>query len=182
MPKHAYRNIPTFVPDNEQLVHAVIETPMGTRHKFAFEPEYDAMLLRQTLAEGLTWPYDYGFVPQTLGEDGDPLDVLVLNDTPLFPGCVQQTRLIGVVLLQKDGEENDRLIACPQPTPGTALPVDSFQEIEDIPEAMLHGIVRFLIEYSAEEGHKINFKGTASKANAFDCVRTGRERYNKKHA
>jgi inorganic pyrophosphatase len=179
MPKHAYGRIPAFVPGHRELVHAVIETPKGTRHKFAFEPEYGAMLLKQTLAEGLAWPYDYGFVPQTLGDDGDPLDILVLNEPPLFPGCLQRVRLIGAVLLEKDGVENDRLIACPTPTPGTALPVDDFREIADVPEAMLHGIERFLIEYSAEEGHRITFRGRAPRHQAFEHVEKGRARYKK---
>jgi inorganic pyrophosphatase len=182
MPKDPYRKIPTFVPNRDDLVHAVIETPKGTRHKFAFEREYGVMLLKQTLAEGLAWPYDYGFIPQTVGDDGDPLDVLVLNDPPLFTGCLQRARLVGVVLLEKNGKENDRLIACPTPTVGTALPVDRFQEIDDLPEPMLHGIVRFLIEYPAEEGHRIVFKGTASKLEAFRRVTSGRERYKKKDA
>ena len=108
-----YADIPAFVPGDTDLVHAVIETPRGIRHKYAFEPKYGIMLLKQTLAEGLAWPYDYGFVPQTLGDDGDPLDILVLNDTALFSGALQRVRLIGGVLLKKNGEENDRLIGCP---------------------------------------------------------------------
>lgn len=177
MSKNPYKRIPAFVPEQAELVHAVIETPRGTRHKFAFEPQYGVMLLKQTIAEGLAWPYDYGFIPQTLGEDGDPLDVLVLNETPLFPGCVQRARLIGAVLLEKNGEENDRFIACPTPTAGTALPVDRFADVADMPEAMLHGIVRFLIEYSAEEGHSMTFKGVVSKEESLRRIEAGRVRY-----
>jgi inorganic pyrophosphatase len=174
-----YADIPAFA-DDSNLVHAVIETPQGIRHKYAFEPKYGIMLLKQTLAEGLTWPYDYGFVPQTLGDDGDPLDILVLNDTALFSGCLQRVRLIGGVLLKKNGEENDRLIACPTPTPGTALPVDAFHEIGDVPDAMLDGIKRFLIEYSEEEGNAIEFGGCCSKQDAFERVKAGHARFKKK--
>src|SRR5438270_7462999 len=87
-PTH-YEQIPTF-PENEKdggdhFVHAVIETPARQRHKYAFEPKYGAFQLKAVLAEGLSWPYDYGFIPQTLAEDGDPLDVLFLADESTFP-------------------------------------------------------------------------------------------------
>ncbi len=175
-----YADIPAFVPGDTDLVHAVIETPRGIRHKYAFEPKYGIMLLKQTLAEGLAWPYDYGFVPQTLGDDGDPLDILVLNDTALFSGALQRVRLIGGVLLKKNGEENDRLIGCPTPTRGTALPVDAFHEIGDVPDAMLGGIKRFLIEYSEEEENAIKFRGCCSKRDAFERVKAGHARFKKK--
>ena len=96
--------IPAFVPDEKDLAFAVIETPAQTRHKYAFEPKYGIMLLKMTLAEGLAWPYDYGFIPQTLGDDGDPVDVLVLNDAPTFSGCL----LTGADSRRRSAEEERR--------------------------------------------------------------------------
>src|ERR1700758_2771500 len=110
-----YDNIPTYVPDEKDLVFAVIETPAGIRHKYAFEPKYGIMQLKMTLAEGLMGPYDYGFIPQTLGDDGDPLDVLVLNDAPTFSGCLIDVRVIGVIMIKKNGVKNNRLVAFPRP-------------------------------------------------------------------
>lgn len=176
-----YDMIPTEVPKEKDLVFAVIETPAGIRHKFAFEPKYGIMRLRMTLAEGLMWPYDYGFIPQTLGDDGDPLDVLVLNDAPTFSGCLLEARVIGGVLLKKNGVKNNRLVACPRRRKGVALKTDEFDDIDDVPAETLQGIERFLIEYSEEEGNKITFEGQCSRKDACKLIERGHKAFAKKH-
>lgn len=174
--------IPAFVPDEKHLAFAVIETPAQTRHKYAFEPKYGIMRLKMTLAEGLAWPYDYGFVPQTLGDDGDPVDILVLNDAPTFSGCLLEVRMLGAVLLKKNGIENDRLVACPKRRPGVTLKTDSFDTLSDVPKDLMSGIERFLVDYSAEEGNEITFEGTASRKRALALIRKGRKRFRKRSA
>jgi inorganic pyrophosphatase len=174
-----YDMIPTFVPKEDDLVFAVIETPAGIRHKFAFEPKYGIMRLKMTLAEGLMWPYDYGFIPQTLGDDGDGLDVLVLNDAPTFSGCLLDVRVIGGILLEKNGVKNNRLVACPRRRKGVALKTDAFDEIKDVPKAMLDGIERFLVEYSEEEGNEITFEGHCSRKDAYKLIEQGHKKFEK---
>ncbi len=85
-----YDKISTFPEENTDgnVVYAVMETPQKTRHKYAFDAQIGIFMLKHTLASGLEWPYDYGFIPQTLGNDGDPLDILLLQDEPTFPGCL----------------------------------------------------------------------------------------------
>ncbi len=174
-----YDMIPTRVPKDKEFVFAVIETPAGIRHKFAFEPKYGIMRLKMTLAEGLMWPYDYGFIPQTLGDDGDPLDVLVLNDAPTFSGCLLEVRVIGGVLLKKNGVKNDRLVACPRRRKGVALKTDDFEELGDVPKELLHGIERFLVEYSEEEGNKITFEGQCSRKDADKLIEAAHKAFKK---
>ncbi|HEX3368222.1 MAG TPA: inorganic diphosphatase [Candidatus Cybelea sp.] len=174
-----YDMIPTLVPKEKDLVFAVIETPAGIRHKFAFEPKYGIMRLKMTLAEGLMWPYDYGFIPQTLGDDGDGLDVLVLNDAPTFSGCLLDVRVIGGVLLEKNGVKNNRLVACPRRRKGIALKTDGFEEIKDVPKETLEGIERFLVEYSAEEGNTITFEGQCSRKDAYKLIEQGHKKFQK---
>ena len=128
------------------------------------------MRLKMTLAEGLMWPYDYGFIPQTLADDGDPVDVLVLNDAPTFSGCLLDVRVVGGILLKKNGVKNDRLVACPRRRKGVALRTDEFDDIGDLPKEMLVGIERFLIEYSEEEGNKITFEGQCSRKDAYKII------------
>jgi inorganic pyrophosphatase len=173
-----FDHIPTHAPDDTHgVVHAIIETPAATRHKFAFEPEFGLMLLKHTLAEGLRWPYDYGFIPQTLADDGDCLDILVLNDEPTFSGCLIEARVLGAIQLEKNNVENDRIVACPTRKSGVALKTDAFDDIDDLPKPLLTGIQRFLVEYSADEGNKIDVKDICSRKKALKLVEAARKAF-----
>ena len=175
-----YDAIPTYPRDDgEKHVHAVIETPALTRHKYAFVAEYGIFMLKQTLAEGLAWPYDYGFVPQTLADDGDPTDVLVINDTPTFTGCLLEVRILGGILLKKNGVINDRVVACPKRQPGVTLKTDAYDRLSDVPKDTMDGIERFLVEYSQVEGNRIEFDGTCSRKKAFALIEKHRKRRKK---
>src|SRR5437868_13373634 len=96
-------------------VTVVIETPKGSRNKLKFDPATRKFKLSKVMPEGMMFPYDFGFVPSTKAEDGDPLDVLVLTDAPLFPGCLVECTLIGAIEAEQkeegETERNDRLIA-----------------------------------------------------------------------
>src|SRR5689334_12872558 len=83
--------------DEDKDLCVVVETPKGSRNKYEFDPERGIFKLKKVLPAGMSFPYDFGFVPRTLAEDGDPIDVLVLMDQPAFPGCVLTCRLIGVI-------------------------------------------------------------------------------------
>src|SRR3954467_11935797 len=99
--------------ENDSLI-VVIETPKGSPNKLAFEPRYGTFVLKGALPRGALCPFDFGFVPSTRAEDGDPLDVLVLMDAPVFPGCVVPSRLVGVIDASNPRmgtERNDRLLA-----------------------------------------------------------------------
>src|SRR5579863_1173159 len=104
--------------DKNGTWNVVIETPKGCRNKFDFEPETGGFMLSKALPRGMDFPYDFGFIPSTLAEDGDPVDVLVLMDEPAFPGCRLSCRLIGVIEGEQtdDGKtnRNDRLLAVAQ--------------------------------------------------------------------
>src|SRR6516164_6706606 len=93
---------------------AIIETPKGYRNKFDYDPESNLFMLGGLLPEGMMFPFDFGFIPSTLGEDGDPLDILVLMDAPAHVGCLIEARIIGVISAEQiqDGtkETNDRLL------------------------------------------------------------------------
>src|ERR1700730_5763133 len=78
-------------------LRVVIETPKGSRNKYDYDPACDCLDLATVLPEGMGFPYDFGFVPSTLGQDGDPPDVLVLMDTPVVPGCVIRATLVGAL-------------------------------------------------------------------------------------
>jgi len=95
--------------------HVVIETPNGSRNKYSYDPDCDCMQLSTVLPEGMVFLYDFGFIPSTLGQDGDPLDTLILMEAPVVPGCVVRARLIGALEAEQKENgswiRNDRLIA-----------------------------------------------------------------------
>jgi inorganic pyrophosphatase len=181
-PTH-FEAIPAFVPANgkaeRHFVHAIVETPRDTRHKYAFEPKLGIFKLKQTLPEGMQWPYDYGFVPRTLAADGDPLDVLVLSTIPTFTGCLLEARVLGIVRLKKNGVENDRLIAAPPRQTGVSQPSDAFDDVKDVPKETIADICRFLVEYSEEEGNTIEFKDVRPRKKAMAAIEAAMKTYEK---
>src|SRR4051794_27675536 len=102
--------------DKKGRLLAVLESPQGSRHKFKYERSSGAFSVSTTFPAGMSMPFDFGFVPRTRADDGDPLDVLVLMDGPASPGVIVPIRLLGVIEAEqsKDGEppvRNDRLVA-----------------------------------------------------------------------
>src|SRR6185295_3939794 len=93
---------------------AIIETPKGCRNKFDYDRDSNLFKLGGLLPEGMMFPFDFGFIPSTLGEDGDPLDILVLMDAPAHVGCLIEVRLIGIINAEQTEngktEVNDRLL------------------------------------------------------------------------
>jgi inorganic pyrophosphatase len=85
--KNLIARLPAFDPD-KKCVNVVIETPKGSCIKYAYDAECGLFALKRALPQGFAFPFNFGFVPSTLGEDGDPLDILILNEEPLFPGCL----------------------------------------------------------------------------------------------
>lgn len=169
-----YEEIPPFPerskPDVDFIVNAIIETPRGIRHKFAFEPKLGLFRLTTTIEEGLQWPYDYGFIPGTLADDGDPLDILYLNDEPTFTGCFVQARLLGIIRLEKNGTRNDRIISCAQQVEGIVQSTDAYTKMSDVPKEMLRSLERFLVEYSEGAGNKVVCTGVDGRKKALDQI------------
>src|SRR6201993_3909886 len=107
--------LPHHLDVKKGVCRAIVETPQGSRNKFDYDPESNLFMLGGLLPEGMVFPFDFGFVPSTLGDDGDPLDALVLMDAPTHVGCLVEGRVRGGIAGRKteDGkkEENDRLLA-----------------------------------------------------------------------
>jgi inorganic pyrophosphatase len=134
----------------------VVETPKGGRNKVAFDPDLGAFKLKGVLPEGHSFPYDFGFVPSTKAEDGDPLDVLLLLDAPTFSGCVVEARLIGALELEQrenDGStvRNDRLLA----VAADSHEHKSIHALTDLSNDMLHEIEHFFSSYNEAHGRSI---------------------------
>jgi inorganic pyrophosphatase len=152
----------------------VIETPKGSPNKYDYDPGCGAFRLAGVLPEGQYFPYDFGFVPSTLGEDGDPLDVLVLLDAPVPVGCVLTARLIGVIEAeQHDGGEgtirNDRLLA-------VATHAHTHQHVKtlaDLRPKMVDEIEAFFVDYNRAKGKKFKPLKRAGPKAAAKLVKAG---------
>jgi inorganic pyrophosphatase len=157
----------------------VIETPRGRSEKFAFDPEAQAFVLRRVLPVGMVFPYDFGFVPETLAEDGDPVDVVVLSEFESFPGCRIECRIIGALLARQTRQpkkkepkskqkrsrrmiRNDRLIA----VPAVASALDHVRSIDDLPDGVLSELEQFFVNYHEQEGTRYEPRGRASAREA----------------
>jgi inorganic pyrophosphatase len=145
--------------DKEENVIAVVETPRGTRTKLVFDDKFGAFTVKKVLPQGMSFPFDFGFIPSTLGEDGDPVDVLVLMDEALPTGTVVPSRLIGVIEAQQteDGEttENSRLIA-------VAAECQIFSDVKklsDLPQTVVEQIEHFFVTYNQEAGKQFEPTG-----------------------
>ena len=155
-------------------VRIVIETPKGSRAKYSYDPDCDCLQLSTVLPEGMTFPYDFGFLPSTLGDDGDPVDVLVLMDTPVVPGCVVRAKLIGAVKAEqkeKGGKwiRNDRLIA-------VAMHAQTHQKCENLSDLRPHlltEIKEFFVEYNKLRDRKFRPEKDAGPAKARDLMKVG---------
>ena len=143
----------------EELLQVVIETPRGSRNKYSYDEEDRVYRLKAALPAGMVFPYDFGFVPRSIGGDGDPLDVLVLMDEPAFPGCVLLARLIGVMESEQTEsnktERNDRLIAVAE----TTHLYTNLRGIDDIPKQSLTEIEQFFANYHKLQGRDSRLVG-----------------------
>ena len=150
----------------KHICRTIIETPKGSRNKFDYDPESQLFELGGLLPEGMMFPFDFGFVPSTLGEDGDPVDVLVLMDAPAHVGCLVQIRIIGVICAeQKENgktSSNDRLL-------GVAVHSysnENLKSIQEVNATLLSQIEEFFISYNKQRGKQFKVTGTGGPKKA----------------
>lgn len=177
-----YEYIPTFsagTKRRERVVNAIVETPKGSCKKYALEPSLGIIAFHNHLPAKFEWPYDYGFIPQTLAPDGDGVDILIINDNGLFSGCLIAARVIGSICERKDGVQDDRVIAVPLPTPGVPQPTDDYHDISDVPKHEIERITKFLAEYPTIEGHKVEIAGFADARSAMKNIRAAMKTFKK---
>lgn len=155
-------------------LRVIIETPRGSQNKFAFNPDLKLFELKGVLPQGSSFPYDFGFVPSTQGQDGDPLDVLVLMDAPTFPGCLVEARLIGALEAEQSEkgqapERNDRLLA----VAAHSRQHQHIHQLSSLPNQLIHEIEHFFAQYNAAKGHKFRVLRRVDSESAAALVRVG---------
>jgi inorganic pyrophosphatase len=152
----------------------IVEIPKGSRNKYEMDHSTGAIWLDRMLFTATTYPTDYGFVPDTLAGDGDPLDVLVLLEEPTFPGCHIRVRAIGVLGMEDEKGEDLKVLCVPATDPRWSAVTD----IDDVPSHLLDEIQHFFEVYKALEPTKhVQSHGWAAAAEAERAIDDARRAY-----
>lgn len=161
--------LPTWA--DKAHVHAVIETPRGSHVKLEYDPKLHVFTLAKPLMAGLSYPYDWGFIPSTKADDGDPVDVLVVHDAATYPGLVLKCTPIGVLeIVQKTNgkkERNDRIFAVPDRAPFEG----DLQDIRHMPRRAIQELEKFFQATNALEAKDLSFRGWRGPAQAIKLIR-----------
>jgi inorganic pyrophosphatase len=170
--KSSMANPTRLKPSNgDGRIQVVVETPKGSRNKYAFDPKQRAFKLKKVLPEGMVFPHDFGFIPSTRAEDGDPIDVLLLMDQPAFPGCIVEARLVGVIEGEQSEngkkERNDRLIAvC-----NASHTHSDIQSIGDLNKSLIQEVEKFFVNYHENDGAKFKVLACKGPDAAANCLK-----------
>lgn len=140
---------------SELVVDALIEIPAGSQNKYEYDKEKGAYVLDRVLYSPMHYPTEYGYLEGTLALDGDPLDILVLTTFPTFPGCVIESRVIGVLVMSDDKGQDEKLLAVPVNDPRW----DEVKSINDVAPHVLKEIAHFFERYKDLENKKTVIEG-----------------------
>lgn len=157
-------------------VLALIEIPRGSKNKYEWDEELGGVALSRVLYQSVAYPAEYGFIPGTLAEDGDALDVVVLIEQPTFPGCLMRVRPIGILRLVQEGERDDKVLCVPVADP---LYADT-HSIHDITPHRLVEIRHFFATYTELEGKEVEVGEWEDAQAAFDEIAECAEAHDKR--
>ncbi|HEY8164306.1 MAG TPA: inorganic diphosphatase [Gemmatimonadaceae bacterium] len=160
-----------------ERVTAVIEIPRGSRNKYELDKKSGQFRLDRVLFSAVHYPGDYGLIPRTLHEDGDPLDILVSINEPTFPGCQIDCRPLGVLKLLDRGEPDDKIIAVPFHDPFYS----DFFDIADLPQHYLKEVEHFFHIYKDLEGRRVETVGWEKSEVALTVINDSIVRYQEKY-
>lgn len=156
----------------DAFIEIFVEIPKGSRNKYEFDHEHNVIRLDRRLLSAMTYPGDYGFIPETLGEDGDPLDALVLVDDPTFPGCLVKARPLGIFWMEDEKGPDAKVICVPDDPRWEGV-----NDIEDLPSSLRAEIEHFFDVYKQlEPGKSSSTKGFESRAAALRQIGESHDR------
>ena len=162
--------LPHELDRKKRQCRAIIETPKGRRTKFKYENDSGLFSLSKVLPQGFSFPFDFGFVPSTIAEDGDPADVIVLMEEPAHVGCLLQVRLLGAIKIvqTEDGKKtpNDRLVAVPVQSQEFA----KVQTLDDLRSNLTEEVADFLALYNKNSDLQDEVTGTCGPEEAMDLL------------
>jgi|APCry1669192319_1035405.scaffolds.fasta_scaffold29651_2 inorganic pyrophosphatase len=155
-------------------VNVIVEIPRGSQNKYEFDHETNTIMLDRHLIVSMGYPAEYGFIPDTLGGDGDPLDALVLSEYPTFPGCLIKSRILGMCIMTDEKGEDAKLICVPDYDPAWK----SAKDITDVPKATLDKISHFFTVYKdLDEGKWVKVENYVGRKEALAELEASIARY-----
>jgi inorganic pyrophosphatase len=154
-------------------IRVVVEIPRGSRNKYELDEESGGIRLDRVLYSSVHYPTDYGFIPETLAEDGDHLDVLVVVEEPTFPGCHVEARPLGVLRMRDEKGPDEKIIAVPVADPR----FDGVRDLSDLAEHWLREIENFFATYKTLESKETEVTGWDGHNEAWRCINAARDRY-----
>lgn len=165
-------------PNPPKLLYGVIETPQKTRTKYEVAKSFDGVILDRILHGSLVYPADYGLIPRSWAEDGDPLDILVLTTEPTHPGCIVRARPVGVLDMEDQGERDHKVLAVLDDDPRFA----EVQELEDLSRHQTLEIEEFFRDYKKLElgREAVEVHGWEDREEAYEVIEAAFQRYREK--
>jgi len=154
MTLHLWHNLASG-PKPPEVVYAVVEVPRGSRNKYEYSKTAGVIKLDRVLYSPLHYPGDYGFIPQTYFEDGDPMDILVMMNAPTFPGCVIEARPLGMFKMIDKGEPDYKILAVPATDPF----FEGYNALEDVPHHFPKQVEHFFMVYKQLQGTEVRNEG-----------------------
>jgi len=159
-----------------ELVNVFIEIPMGSSVKYEYDAEHDAIFVDRFLYTAMSYPFNYGFIPGTLEEDGDPVDVLVITSQPVLPGTVIEARPIGVLIMEDEEGPDSKIIAVPKEKVDPQF--KNVKSVDDLPEILRERIKHFFEHYKElEPGKWVKVRDWKGAEEAKNKIRAAIERY-----
>jgi inorganic pyrophosphatase len=152
---------------------AVVEIPKGGRNKYEFDPLLGGIKFDRLLMSAAAYPTDYGYIPETLGQDGDALDALICLSEPTFPGCLIPVKPVGLFRMEDDAGIDDKIICVPLEDPNWNV----YDELDDLPELLRAEIEQFFSIYKDIENKRVVVGGWSSQQDALDEIDRARERF-----
>ena len=158
---------------SEESLDCIIEIPQGSRNKYEWDHDKNALKLDRFLFASVVYPTDYGFIPDTLGQDDDPLDIMVCVSEPTFPGCMIEVKPIALFRMTDDAGVDDKVVAVPVTDPGW----NYMETLEDLPSQLKDEIAHFFSIYKDLEKKKVDVDGWYSREDAWNEIEASRERF-----
>ncbi len=173
---HLWHNLSSG-PTPPDIIYAVVEVPKGSRNKYEYSKTAGVIKLDRVLYSPLHYPGDYGFIPQSLYDDNDPLDVLIMMTEPTFPGCVIEVRPVGMLKMLDRGEHDDKILAVPSNDPQFS----DYHDLDDIPRHFPTEVEHFFKVYKQLEGKEVETQGWVGAAEAKKAIKSALDMYREKY-